>query len=469
MFESITEKLQAAFSKFTSRGRLTETNIQEGLREVRQALLEADVNFKVAKGFINSVSQKAVGKEVIESIRPGQQIVKIVHDELVSLMGPTDCTLHYRPKGPTVILMAGLQGSGKTTTCGKLSKYLVKKGKRPLLVAADVQRPAAVEQLQVLGRSLGLPVYAEPTGRPPKICERAIGHAEETNRDVVVLDTAGRLHVDAEMMREVKEIADRTRPDEVFLVCDAMTGQDAVNSASEFHAQLPLTGIILTKLDGDARGGAAMSVKAVTGKPIKFVGLGEKVEDFDEFHADRMASRILGLGDVVSLVEKAQENLEQEKVERAAQAFLQDQFTFVDFLEMMQQVKKLGRMKDILSLVPGMGQALKGTEINDKDLGRVEAIIQSMTAEERLHPEIFDGNRRRRVARGSGTRVEDVNELLRDFQHMRKMMKQMRGLMGGKGKLGRLKMQQFGKAKGKIIDSEAFRKFQERGPGGKQR
>ncbi|MBI1851477.1 MAG: signal recognition particle protein [Planctomycetes bacterium] len=459
MFESITEKLTAAFSRLTSRGKLTEANIQEGLREVRQALLEADVNFKVAKDFIASVTAKAVGKEVIESIRPGQQIVKIVHDELVALMGPTDGYIHWQSSGPTVILMAGLQGSGKTTTCGKLAKYLVKKGKRPLLVAADVQRPAAIQQLQVLGKDLGVPVYAEPSGRPPKICERAIGHAKETDRDVVILDTAGRLHIDAALMQEVKEVADRTKPDEIFLVCDAMTGQDAVNSASAFHAQLPLTGVVLTKLDGDARGGAAMSVKAVTGKPIKFVGLGEKLDEFDEFHPDRMASRILGMGDVITLVEKAQASLEQGKVEKAAEAFMKDQFTFVDFLEMMQQVKKMGKMKDILSMIPGLGSQLKGVDVDDKDIGRIEAIVQSMTITERLHPELFNGSRRKRVAQGSGTSVEAVNQLLRDFQQMRKMMKQMKGMMGGK--LGRAKMAQFAKLKGKGgPDSEAFRKFQ---------
>jgi signal recognition particle subunit SRP54 len=466
MFESITEKLQEAFSRLTSRGKLTEANIQEGLREVRQALLEADVNYKVAKDFITSVTSKAIGKEVIESIRPGQQIVKIVHDELVALMGPTDGYIHWRSSGPTVILMAGLQGSGKTTTCGKLAKYLQKKGKRPLLVAADVQRPAAVQQLQILGTDLKVPVYAEPSGRPPKICERAIAKAVESGQDVVILDTAGRLHVDEEMMREVREIAERTKPDEVFLVCDAMTGQDAVNSAREFHAQLPLTGVVLTKLDGDARGGAALSVKAVTGKPIKFAGLGEKLEDFDEFHPDRMASRILGMGDVVTLVEKAQAAIEQDKVEEAAEAFLKDKFTFVDFLEMMRQVKKLGKMKDILSLIPGMGSKLKDVNVDEKDLGRVEAIIHSMTLEERLHPELFDGSRRRRVAKGSGATVEAVNQLLRDFQNMRKMMKQMKGMMGGHGKLGRMKMQQFGKMKGKIVDSEAFRRFQAGGFGG---
>jgi signal recognition particle subunit SRP54 len=453
MFESITEKLQSVFSKFTSRGVLTEANIQEGLREVRQALLEADVNFKVAKDFIAAVTTKAVGKEVIASIRPGEQIVKIVHDELVSLMGPTDGYIHWKSSGPTVILMAGLQGSGKTTTCGKLARYLVKKGKRPLLVAADVQRPAAVQQLQVLGKELGVPVYAEPSGRPPKICERSIAHAAETSRDVVILDTAGRLHIDAALMQEVKEVADRTKPDEIFLVCDAMTGQDAVNSAREFHAQLPLTGVVLTKLDGDARGGAAMSVKAVTGKPIKFVGLGEKLDEFDEFHPERMASRILGMGDVISLVEKAQASLEQSKVEKAAKAFLEDQFTFVDFLEMMQQVKKLGKMKDILSMIPGLGSKLKDVPVDDKDIGRIEAIVQSMTVEERLHPQLFNGSRRKRVAIGSGTSVEAVNQLLRDFQQMRKMMKQMKGMMGGRA--GRAKMAQLSK-----MSPDALRRLQ---------
>ncbi|MBI4833845.1 MAG: signal recognition particle protein [Planctomycetes bacterium] len=432
MFESITEKLQATFRKLTGRGKLTEKNIQDGMREVRMALLEADVNYKVAKDFIDAVTKRAVGQEVIQSISPGQQIVKIVYDEMARLMGPPDYSINFNPAGPTIIMMAGLQGSGKTTTCAKLAQYLVKKGKTPLLVAADIQRPAAIEQIKTLGAQLKLPVYSEPGGFPPKLCEKAVNTARETNRDTVIVDTAGRLHIDKELMDELKQIAVRIKPNNIFLVSDAMTGQDAVKSAAEFDKQLSLNGIILTKLDGDARGGAALSVKAVTGKPIKFVGIGEKMDNFEEFHPDRMASRILGMGDIVTLVEKAQANVDMERAKELEEKIRKQELTLQDFLDQLQQIKKMGPLKDLLAMIPGMGGAVN--QIDDKEMKRVEAIVQSMTKEERNNPEIISGSRRARIARGSGTSVAQVNSLLKQFREMQKMMKDM----GNAGKMGKL-------------------------------
>lgn len=432
MFESITEKLQAVFRKLTARGKLTEKSIREGLREVRLALLEADVNYKVVKDFIDVVTQRAVGQEVVKSISPGQQIIKIVQDEMTRLMGPSDPSIPLNPKRPTVLMMAGLQGSGKTTTCVKLAKYLVKKAHQPLLVAADVKRPAAVEQLKILGKQVDIPVYAEPTGSPPIICEKSLGFARDNKCDVVILDTAGRLHIDQEMMDELKEIARRILPDQVYLVVDAMTGQDAVKSAREFDAQLNLHGIILTKLDGDARGGAALSIKAVTGKPIKFAGIGEKIEDFEEFHPDRMASRILGMGDVVTLVEKAQEAMDVEQAQKLEEKIRKQELTFQDFLNQLQQIKKMGPLKDLLSMIPGLGSAVK--DVDDNQIKRIEAIIQSMTREERLHPELINGRRRQRIARGSGTAVAEINSLLKQFKETQKMMKDM-GKMGKMSKM----------------------------------
>jgi signal recognition particle subunit SRP54 len=456
MFESITEKLQATFRKLTGRGKLTEKNIQEGMREVRMSLLEADVNYKVVKDFIDTVTKRAVGQEVIQSISPGQQIVKIVYDEMARLMGPPDYSINFNPGGPTVIMMAGLQGSGKTTTCAKLAQYLVKKGKTPLLVAADIQRPAAIEQIKTLGAQLKLPVYSEPGAPfwdslssgapeakrsgsfPPKLCEKALNTARETNRDTVIVDTAGRLHIDKELMDELKQIAARIKPGNIFLVSDAMTGQDAVKSAAEFDKQLALTGIILTKLDGDARGGAALSIKAVTGKPIKFVGIGEKIDNFEEFHPDRMASRILGMGDIVTLVEKAQANVDMEQAKKLEEKLRKQELTLQDFLDQLQQIKKMGPLKDLLAMIPGMGGAIN--QVDDKEMKRVEAIVQSMTKEERATPEIISGSRRARIARGSGTSVSQVNSLLKQFREMQKMMKDM----GNAGKMGKL----MGKFKG---------------------
>jgi signal recognition particle subunit SRP54 len=388
VFESIAESLQGVFRKLGLRGRLSERNIAEGLREVRTALLSADVNYKVAKEFIARVQEKAVGQDVIKTVRPGQQVVKIVYDELVELMGPTDTSIAENPKGPSVIMMVGLQGGGKTTTCGKLADLLRhKRGKHPLLVAGDMQRPAAVEQLKVLGRQLDIPVYSEEQGKPPQICKRAVEHAAASGNNVVILDTAGRLHIDEVLMAELREIRRRVKPQEIFFVADAMTGQDAVNSAKEFNSQLEITGVVLTKMDGDARGGAALSVRAVTGKPIKFVGVGEKLDKLEEFHPDRVASRILGMGDVVGLVEKAQETITEEEALKMQEKLLKQKFTLGDFMTQLQQLKRMGGIKDLLAMIPGLGSKLKGVEVDERDLSKIEAMIQSMTPHERDFPE----------------------------------------------------------------------------------
>lgn len=426
MFESLTESLTKALDKFTARGRLTEVNIREGMRDVRRALLEADVHYKVVKDFIEKATERAVGDEVIRHVKPGQQIVKIVKDELVQLLGPGKTPLAKNPGGPTVILVAGLQGSGKTTTCAKLAKFLERKGGSPLLVAADTQRPAAIDQLRLLGEQLDVPVYMEPGGRPPRICERAVRQAEETTRDYVILDTAGRLHVDEKLMAEVKEIAHKVSPQEVFLVCDAMTGQDAVQSAKEFDKQLPLTGVILTKMDGDARGGAALSVRAVTGKPIRFIGVGEKPSALEEYHAEGMASRILGMGDVVSLVEKAQAAIDEDEATRMRDRLLGDTLNLEDFLGQLRQLRKLGSIKDWIGLVPGMGAQMKGMDFNEEEIWKFEAIICSMTLIERKRPDVLNPRRRARIAQGSGTQVVEVNRLVKEFKHMKKMLKGMR-------------------------------------------
>ncbi len=442
MFEGLTGKLQGVFRRLGIKGRLSEKNIEEGLREVRMALLEADVNYKVVKDFIDKVTAKAIGQEVIRDIRPEQQIVKIIYDEMVELMGPVDEGLRMAEKPPTVIMMVGLQGSGKTTTCGKLAKFFQKKGHAPCLVAADLQRPAAIDQLKVLGQQVNVPVYAEAGGRPPKVCERGVTFATNNARDIVILDTAGRLHINQELMDELKDVAAKVKPHHIFLVADAMTGQDAVNSAKEFDAQLPLTGVILTKLDGDARGGAALSIKAVTGKPIKFVGIGEKLENLDEFHPDRMAQRVLGMGDVVSLVEKAQESIDQAQAEKMREKMEGGEFSLADMLSQLQQVKKLGSIKDVVGMLPGIGEMMQGQEINEDELKYVEAMIQSMTPEERDHPEIIDPSRRARIAKGSGVTLGEVNSLLKQHKEMKKAVKAfsrfgLGGMMKFFGKKGR--------------------------------
>ncbi|MCE9634126.1 MAG: signal recognition particle protein [Planctomycetes bacterium] len=450
MFESLAQRLQSVFSRLGRRTALTESDVDEALREIRTALLTADVHLSVVKKLTADIKARAVGEKVIESVRPDQQVAKIVYDELVRLLGgqpgtispPNDggIPIRWSASGPTVILMAGLQGSGKTTTCAKLARYLKSKGHRPLLVAADMQRPAAVEQLKVLGASLEIPVHWEESGRPPKICERAVAKATADGNDVVILDTAGRLHVDRELMDEVRDIAARTKPHEVLLVLDSMTGQDAVNSAKVFDESLPLTGVVLTKLDGDTRGGAALSVLSVTGKPVRFVGTGEKTEALEPFHPDRMASRILGMGDVVSLVERAQEAMKQEEVEKAAEKLFAGSFTMDDMLQQFEQVERMGPLKDWLGMIPGMAPALEGQEVDEKGIKRAKAVIQSMTAEERRKPDVLDAGRRRRIARGSGTSLDEVNRLIKGYKQMKLMMKQLRSDGGMMGKMADRRM-----------------------------
>jgi len=432
MFETITESLNAVFRKLRSRGRLTEANINDGLREIRKALLEADVHFKVAKDFIQQVKQRALGQDVLKSVTPGQQIVKIVHDELIALMGPVDHKIPSRGRGPTILMLCGLQGSGKTTTAAKLALFLRRQGRKPMLVAADTQRPAAIDQLEILGKSIEIPVHADRSGtRPPQICLQALDAAEEAGSDALILDTAGRLHIDPAMMAEVSEIAQRLKPQQIYLVCDAMTGQDAVNSAKSFDEQLALDGVILTKLDGDARGGAALSVKAVTGKPIKFVATGEKLDGLEEFHPDRMANRILGMGDVVSLVEKAQAVVDEEQAKKLEQKIRKAKLNLDDFMAQLEQLERMGPMQEILSMV-GLGAQTKDLEMDEKELPRIKAIIRSMTPRERRNPDLIDVSRRRRIAAGSGTEPADVNSLLKQFKQMKKMMKRMTK-RGGKG------------------------------------
>ena len=439
MFDSLTDKLSSVFKKLRGHGKLTEQNITEALKEVRLALLEADVNFKVVKDFVERIRSRAVGQEVLESLTPAQQVIKIVHEELISLMGGMSSALNLSYKPPIPIMLVGLQGSGKTTTVGKLGKFLKDKGRKPYLVPADVQRPAAIEQLKKLGEQLGLPVFGpDPKESPLTICRKALSWANGEDADVLIIDTAGRLHIDEALMKELEEIRREIIPREILLVADAMTGQDAVNVARRFNEALDIQGVILTKLDGDARGGAALSIKAVTGKPIKFIGVGEKLDALEVFHPDRMASRILGMGDVLSLIEKAQEAIDTKKAQELEKKLLKDTFTLEDFREQLQQIKKMGSIDQILSMIPGMGrlklpQNLQGSE---KELVKVEAIINSMTGQERRSPEVLNGSRRLRIAKGSGTTVQDVNQLLKQYLQMKKMLRQfkkggMRGLAKG--------------------------------------
>jgi len=397
------------------------------MREVRKALLEADVNYNVVKKFCKDVTEAAIGAEVIKSLHPSQVLVKIVSDELTKLMGPVDCSIYFVSPGPTIIMLAGLQGGGKTTTAAKLGQYLVEKGKKPLLVADDLQRPAAIEQLVILGQQINIDVYSEESKNSVKVAKNAVKHAQKNGFDVAVLDTAGRLHIDEEMMAEVADVAKAVNPHQIYLVCDAMTGQDAVNSAKEFNERLELDGVILTKLDGDARGGAALSVKAVTGKPIKFVGVGEKLDKLEEFHPDRMASRILGMGDVVTLVEKAQEQFDTEEAEKMQKKMAKGVFGFDDFLKQMQAVKKMGGMKDMLKMMPGMAGQVGDLDIDDGELRRFEGIVHSMTLAERREPEVIDSSRRRRIAGGAGVEVNDVSGLVKTFKRSRDMMKALSG------------------------------------------
>jgi len=437
MFEALTERLNQVFRQISGRGRITEENVRDALRQVRRALLEADVNLQVARDFCERCQEKALGQEVIKSLHPGQLMIKICHDELVQLMGPVDTRIYYVSPGPTVILMAGLQGSGKTTTCAKLARLIMAQGKRPLLVAADLQRPAAVEQLRVLGEQINVPVYYEAgQADPVRVSRASITFARQNDRDVVIIDTAGRLHIDEEMMQQVADVARVTQPHQIYLVCDAMTGQDAVNSAKVFNERLELDGVILTKFDSDARGGAALSVKAVTGKPIKFLGVGEKLDKLEEFHPDRMAGRILGMGDVVSLVEKAQHQFDAEQLATMQQRMAKGIFTLDDFLVQLKGFKRMGSMKEVMKLIPGMGSELKHLEMDDGELKRMEAIILSMTPRERRRPELIDASRRRRIAKGSGNEPQDVSGLVKSFTQMRGMMKAMSGM----GMVDRMRM-----------------------------
>ena len=438
MFESISERLQATFGKLLGRRRLTEANIRDALREIRVALLEADVNLEVVRDFIERVTQQALGEQVIKGVEPAQQIVKIVHDEMVLLMGPVDPAIPMAATPPTVIMLAGLHGGGKTTCAAKLAVRLLGQGHHPLLVAADLRRPAAIEQLQVLGRQIDVPVYAEDLATPAvTVCQRGRSHAKENGLDVVILDTQGRLHVDREMMDELRQIERDVKPHQVYFVCDAMTGQDAVNSAREFNEALELDAVILTKMDGDARGGAAMSVKAVTGKPIKFIGVGEKVDRLEEFHPDRMAGRILGFGDVVSLVERAQAAIDQEEARKMQEKVLKAEFTLADFKKSLENLRKMGPLKEVMSLIPGLGSQIKQMEMPETEFAQVEAMINSMTPEERTDPDLIDASRRVRIARGSGTNPADISGLLKQYWFMRDLMKRAGrgGLFSGRKNL----------------------------------
>lgn len=439
-FENLSEKLQAVFKQLRGKGKLTEKDVKEAMREVKLALLEADVNFKIVKQFINKVNERAVGSEVLESLTPGQQVIKIVNEELIELMGSSQSKLTFSSKPPTVYMMVGLQGAGKTTTSGKLAGLLKKQGKSPLLVACDVYRPAAIKQLQVVGNNYGIPVFEMGDKlNPVDIAKESLKYAAKNKHDVILIDTAGRLHINEELMEELKNIKEAVRPQEILLVVDAMTGQDAVTVADSFNGQLGVDGIILTKLDGDARGGAALSVRSVTGKPIKYIGMGEKMEDLEPFYPDRMASRILGMGDVLSLIEKAQEAYDEKQAMEMAQKMRNNDFTLEDFLDQMQQIKKMGPLKDLIGMIPGMSQLnLNDVDVDPKAMAHIEAIIQSMTKEERQNPSILNGPRKKRIANGSGRTIAEVNRLLKQFEEMKKMMKQVNSL--AKGKKGKFRM-----------------------------
>ena len=431
-FESLTEKLSNAFKKLRSKGKLTESDVKEAMREVRLALLEADVNFKVAKDFTNRVTEKAIGAELLESLTPGQQVVKLVNDELVELMGGAAARIAVPNHPPCIIMLCGLQGSGKTTHAGKLAYMMRKEGRHPLLVACDVYRPAAIEQLKVVGQKAGVEVFEMGQINPVKITQEALKYAKDHGNDTVIIDTAGRLHIDEALMNELKEVKAAVKPHEIMLVVDAMTGQDAVNVAKSFNEALGIDGVILTKLDGDTRGGAALSVRAVTGKPIKFVGTGEKQEDLEQFYPSRMASRILGMGDVLSLIEKAEQNLDEKNALELQQKLKTSTFDFNDLLAQFQQMRKMGPLKNLIGMIPGMSQQLGDVEIDDKMIDRIEAIIYSMTPREREKPDLLNASRKRRIAAGSGMKVEDVNRLVKQIEMMQKMFKQMGG-KGGKG------------------------------------
>ena len=433
-FDNLSDKLSGVFKRLRSKGKLSEADVKTAMREVRLALLEADVNYKVAKDFTNAVTEKCIGENVMESLTAPQTVVKIVKEELTALMGSEQARLKISNKIPTVIMMCGLQGSGKTTHSAKLAKYLKSQGHRPLLVACDIYRPAAIEQLKVVGKAVDTPVFEMGTEKPEKTAVKAVAHARDYGYDFVILDTAGRLHIDDELMAELKRITEAVEVNDILLVIDSMVGQDAVNIAKAFNDILEIDGVILTKLDGDTRGGAALSVRAVTGKPIMFTGVGEKLDELDEFHPDRMASRILGMGDVLSLIERVESEMDQKKAEEAARKLEENRFDMNDLLEQFRQIKKMGSLKNILSMLPGMDKQLRDVDIDDRQLLRIEAIIKSMTKKEREKPDIINASRRRRIAAGSGMRVEDVNKLLRQYEQMKKMFKQM-NTKGGKRRM----------------------------------
>ncbi len=436
MFESLSDKLEAVFKKLKGRGLLKEEDIDVALKEVRVALLEADVNFKVVKDFVKQVREKAVGKEILESLTPGQQVVKIVHNELINLLGGEAVKVQLAPNPPTIIMLVGLQGSGKTTTAAKLGVKFKKDGRRPMLVAADLQRPAAIEQLKTLGAQTDIPVhFATDTKDPVKVCSDAVKQSKLDGRDIVILDTAGRLHIDEELMGQLQGIKDNLEPREILFVADSMTGQDAVNSAKAFNEQIGIDGVVLTKLDGDARGGAALSIRSITGKPIKFIGTGEKIDMIEQFHPDRVANRILGMGDVLSLIEKAEESFELKEAKKLQDKIMGDSFSFEDLRDQLNKVRSMGPLENILGMIPGMGNKLKGIQVDDKQFVKVEAMINSMTPKERHNHNILNGSRRRRIAAGSGTTVTDVNRLVKQYKEMRKMMKMMK-----KGKMPKFQM-----------------------------
>ncbi|HYF83122.1 MAG TPA: signal recognition particle protein [Clostridia bacterium] len=440
-FEGLADKLQQTLKKLRGAGKLNEKDVKDAMREVKMALLEADVSFKVVKDFINKVTERAVGHDVLESLTPGQQVIKIVNEQMTELMGNTNSKIMFSSKPPTILMMVGLQGAGKTTTCGKLGLILKKQGKNPLLVACDVYRPAAIKQLQVVGGQVGIEVFEMGDKvNPLDISKAAAAHALKNGNDVVIIDTAGRLHINEELMDDLVDIKSNVRPTEILLVVDSMTGQDAVNVAESFNEKLGIDGVILTKLDGDTRGGAALSVKAITGKPIKFAGMGEKMDELEPFHPDRMASRILGMGDVLSLIERAQSAFDEKSAMEMQKKLRTQQFDFDDFLEQLQQMKKMGPLSSILEMIPGMNpNKMKGMEVDDKELVKVEAIIRSMTKKERQNPDIINGSRRKRIAAGSGTSIQDVNRVMKNFEQSKKMMKQFAG-MEKDMKKGKMKM-----------------------------
>lgn len=426
-FEGLSEKLNNVFKKLKSRGKLTEADVKEAMREVRLALLEADVSYKVVKDFVAKVTERAIGEDVLVSLTPAQQVIKIVNEELVALMGNDNARINISSKPPTVIMMCGLQGSGKTTHAAKLAKHLKKEGHRPLLVACDIYRPAAINQLQVVGERAGVKVFEMGQISPLIIAKQAMRHAKDYGHDIVIIDTAGRLHIDTELMDELKNIKEETNPDEIMLVVDAMTGQDAVNVAKAFDDAIGITSVLISKLDSDTRGGAALSVLAVTGKPIKYVGMGEKLDDFEQFHPERMASRILGMGDVLTLIEKAENVMSKKEAEKLTKKFKENKFDMNDLLDQFKQIKRMGSMKSIISMLPGVKDKIKDADIDEKQLDRIEAIITSMTIAEREKPSIINPSRKKRIAAGSGTKVEDVNKLLKQFDQMQKVMKQFTG------------------------------------------